>query len=204
MMKIKCLLAALAFSSIFCLPVQAHNDMETRHEVAVSYGTIPNSIWIDVYTDIIPAMFGETHKTKNRIGPIGLEYYYHTSSLIGVGAVAVFNTNKMDTFYKEVQSSLITRSYFSFLPSVKFNWLRRNNWGLYSKVAAGVTYANFKDEDYDDNGKKNGESASARDLLFNYQASLIGVEAGSQHLRGFAEFGIGEQGIALAGLRFKF
>ena len=148
MMKIKCLLAALAFSSIFCLPVQAHNDMETRHEVAVSYGTVPNSIWIDVYTDLIPAMFGETHKTKNRIGPIGLEYYYHTSSLIGVGAVAVFNTNKMDTFYKEVQSSLITRSYFSFLPSVKFNWLRRNNWGLYSKVAAGVTYANFKDEDY--------------------------------------------------------
>ena len=163
MMKIKCLLAALAFSSIFCLPVQAHNDMETRHEVAVSYGTVPNSIWI-----------------------------------------AVFNTNKMDTYYKEVQSSHITRFYFSFLPSVKFNWLRRDNWGLYSKVAAGVTYANFNDEDYDDNGKKTGESASARDLLFNYQASLLGVEAGGQHLRGFAEFGIGEQGIALAGLRFKF
>ena len=203
-MKFKVLLAVIAISALSCLPVQAHNDMETRHEVAVSYGTVPNSIWIDVYTDIIPAMFGETHKTKNRIGPIGLEYYYHTSSLIGVGAVAVFNTNKMDTFYKEVQSSLITRSYFSFLPSVKFNWLRRDNWGLYSKVAAGVTYANFNDEDYDDNGKKTGESASARDLLFNYQASLLGVEAGGQHLRGFAEFGIGEQGIALAGLRFKF
>ena len=204
MMKIKCLLAALAFSSIFCLPVQAHDDMETRHEVAVSYGTIPNSIWIDVYTDLIPAMFGETHKTKNRIGPIGLEYYYHTSSLIGVGAVAVFNTNKMDTFYKEVQSSLITRSYFSFLPSVKFNWLRKEHWGLYSKVAAGVTYAKFNEKYYDELGKNIDDKATANDIVFNFQATAIGIEAGSSHVRAFTEFGIGEQGIALAGVRYKF
>ena len=201
-MKFKVLLAAMAISALFCISAQAQDD--TRHEVSVSYGAVPNTIWVDVFSDIIPGIFGETHKTKNYVGPIGLEYYYHTSSKIGVGAVAVFTYNNLDSFYKDVQSSQITRNYFTFMPSMKFNWLRKNNWGMYSKVAAGVTYAHFNEEDCDDNGKKTGEKSTAKDLLFNFQASLIGVEAGGQHLRGFAEFGIGEQGIALAGVRFRF
>ena len=48
------------------------------------------------------------------------------------------------------------------------------------------------------------DNTTARDLMFNFQVSLIGVEAGNNHVRGFAEFGVGEQGIALAGIRYKF
>ncbi len=202
-MKIKYLLAALAICAFVSVPAQAQ-DEETRHEVSVSYGGIPNSIWIDAFTDIVPAMFGEKHETKHRIGPVGLEYYYHTSPLIGVGAVAVFATSKQDCLYKDTKISVITKSFYTVMPSIKFNWLRKKHWGLYSKVAAGATYARFNDEDCDDNGKKTGENAVSKDLLFNFQASLIGVEAGGTHLRGFAEFGVGEQGLALAGLRFKF
>ena len=203
-MKIKFILATLAVSAFMCMPAQAQDETETRHEVAVSYGVVPNSVWIDLYTDIIPAIFGEERKGKGYFGPIGLEYYYHTSSLIGVGAVAVYASSKQDCFYNDLQTSAITKSFFSFLPSIKFNWLHKKNWGLYSKVAAGVSYARFNDEDYDDNGKKTGDNTVSKDLLFNYQASLIGVEAGSAHLRAFAELGIGEQGIALGGVRFKF
>ena len=39
-MKFKFLLAALAISTFMCVPAQAQDDMETRHEVAVSYGTL--------------------------------------------------------------------------------------------------------------------------------------------------------------------
>ena len=39
---------------------------------------------------------------------------------------------------------------------------------------------------------------------FNWQASLIGIEVGSPTVRGFAEVGMGEQGIVCAGLRCKF
>ena len=203
-MKIKYLLAVLAISSVFCFPVQAQDEMETRHEIGISYGAIPNSTWIDVLTDVIPAMFGETYDNHHYVGPIGLEYYYHTSPLIGVGAVAVFATNNEDGFYNKIQTSHINKSYFTFMPSVKFNWLRKQNWGLYSKVAAGATYTHFTNRDYDENGKKTDEETTVNDLLFNFQASLIGVEAGNQHVRGFAEFGVGEQGLALAGVRFKF
>ena len=202
-MRIKCLFAVLALISFVNIPVQAQDEMETRHEVAVSYGAIPNSIWIDIYTDVIKGMFGESQDSYKNVGPIALEYYYHTSPLIGVGAVAIFTSNNQNGFIKDVKTSHTFRSYFSFLPSVKFNWLRKNNWGLYSKIAAGVTYANFKQDEYED-GKATGEKTTANDLLFNYHVSLIGVEAGSQNVRGFAELGLGEQGVFLAGVRFKF
>jgi hypothetical protein len=40
--------------------------------------------------------------------------------------------------------------------------------------------------------------------VFNFQASLLGIEAGGQNVRGFVELGMGEQGVALAGIRCKF
>ena len=204
-MKFKCLLAVLAISSFMSVPVQAQEEeMETRHEIGVSYGAVPNSIWINVLSDVIPAIFGVNYETNHYVGPIGLEYYYHTSPLIGVGAVAVLATNDEDGFRKEIQDSHVTKTYFTFMPSVKFNWLRKEKWGLYSKVAVGSTYSHFTRQDYDDNGRMTGDKEITKDLLFNFQASLIGVEAGGKNVRGFAEIGLGEQGIALAGVRYKF
>ena len=203
-MRIRLLLATLAICAFMYVPAQAQDELETRHEIALSYGAVPNSTWVDILTDVIPAMFGETFDNTHFIGPIGLEYYYHTSPLIGVGAVAVFATNNEDGFYNKIQTSHVNKSYFSFMPSVKFNWLRKKNWGMYSKVAAGVTYTHFDQQEYDEVGKKTNDKTTVNDLFFNFQASLLGVEAGNQNVRGFVELGVGEQGIALAGLRFKF
>jgi hypothetical protein len=62
-----------------------------------------------------------------------------------------------------------------------------------------------KDEKYyDELGKTITGKEKANDIVFNFQATAIGVEAGGSHVRAFTEFGIGEQGIALAGVRFKF
>lgn len=203
-MKIKSLLAILAISIAFCATAQTQEPEETRHEIAISYGTVPNSMWIDILTDVIPAMFGEDYEDYKCVGPIGLEYFYHTSPLIGVGAVAVFATNNEDGYYDKALSSHINRTYFTFMPSVKFNWLRKKNWGLYSKLALGTTYTHFVNKDYDEQGHKSDEKITANDLLFNFQVSLLGFEAGGNHVRGFLELGMGEQGVALAGVRYKF
>jgi hypothetical protein len=86
------------------------------------------------------------------------------------------------------------------MPSVKFNWLRKDHFGMYSKLAAGVSLCNFKSE----NENKNSESETENQVKFNWQASLIGIEAGGSRLRAFAELGFGEQGIGLLGIRYKF
>lgn len=203
-MKIKILLAALAICAFVSAPAQAQDEMETRHEIAVSYGAVPNSVWIDILTEVVPAIFGETHDNNHYVGPIGLEYYYHTSPLIGVGAVAVFATNNEDAFRKEIMTAHINKSYTTLMPSVKFNWLRKENWGMYSKLAAGATLAHSSHQEYNENGKLTGEKENTNDVFFNFHASLLGVEVGGAQVRGFFELGVGEQGIALAGVRYKF
>ena len=201
-MKIKVLLAALAISAFLCVPAQAQD--EPRHELGLSYGAVPNSIWIDILSDVIPVIFEQNVESKGYVGPIGLEYYYHTSPLVGVGAVAVFAIHNENAYHNGTLKNHRIKSYYSLMPSVKFNWLRKDKWGMYSKVALGATLTSFSTQDYNENGKLTGEKDNDNDVLFNFQASLIGVEAGSQQVRGFIELGIGEQGIALAGVRYKF
>ena len=198
-MKNKILLAvALVACAFMSMPAQAQDEEEPRHEIAVSYGVMPNSIWIDIFSKIGGGIFGESSKNDHYVGPLGLEYYYHTSPLVGVGAVAVFANNNEDAFRNEQIKNHRLRSYFTFMPSVKFNWLRN------SKVAVGASVARFSDQAYNENGKLTGEKNITNDVFFNFQASLIGVEVGNQQVRGFAELGIGEQGIFLGGARFKF
>ena len=182
----------------------AHDDMETRHEIGISYGTVPNSVWIDIFTEVATAMSGAKTDNHHFVGPIALEYYYHTSPLVGVGAVAVLATNNEDTYIKDQLSRHLFKSYYTLMPSVKLNWLRRDNWSMYSKVALGATLAHSSHQSYDDNGKLIGDKSKDDTVLFNFQASLLGIEAGGQNVRGFIELGVGEQGIALAGVRFKF
>ena len=202
-MRNKYLLTAATIAMLF-IPVQAQEEQEIRHELSISYGAVPNSIWIDVLTDIIPAVFGETYENGNYVGPIGLEYYYHTSPLIGVGAIGVFATHNEDGYYKEKLTKHRDKSYITLMPSVKFNWLRKEMWGMYSKIGVGGTYINYCNRNYDENGRQTGEKETTKDFVFNFQASLVGVEVGNDHVRGFAELGIGEQGIALGGVRFRF
>ena len=85
------------------------------------------------------------------------------------------------------------------MPAVKFNWLRRKNIGLYSKLGAGAT---LRRERIDDKGVE--DEGPESNVHFNWQASLVGFEAGGPTFRGFIEIGEGEQGIALVGLRCRF
>ena len=71
---------------------------------------------------------------------------------------------------------------------------------MYSKLAAGFTLRRETAKPSNQNMSDASESA----MHFNWQASLLGIEAGSSVLRGFVEVGVGEQGVALAGVRFKF
>ena len=189
------LMAALAVSAILCVPAQAQE--ETRHEVGISYGGVPNSIWLDAFGDVISSIFGEKYEQDTYVGPIGIEYFYHTSPLIGIGAVATYVNNKENGIHDNQVVSKISSSYYTLMPAVKFNWLRRDKWGMYSKLAIGATY-----RDYSKTHEQ--EKATDNEVLFNFQVSALGVEAGGQHVRGFAELGIGEQGVILGGVRYKF
>ena len=194
-------------------------DIKTKNEIAVSYGTLSNSEWLEVFQEVVTVMFGGETKNKSAAGPVSAEYFHRLTPVVAVGAVGSFSTYKDDIMQRSTASSGTedymaissaeespmvkvgdyTRSYISFMPAVKFNWLRKEHFGMYSKVAAGISYVHTNLGDVDPTVAKEKD----KDVIFNYQASLLGIEAGGK-LRGFAEFGMGEQGAILVGIRYNF
>ena len=175
---------------------------DTKHDVSITFGVGSNSQWIDAFEDIFD---GYSYDNDRYMEPISAEYFYHINKMLGLGAIFVYGNHKQDAYDLWTSKKDRTRigkssnSYYTLMPAVKFNFLRKKNFGLYSKAALGVTYRTESidyidgSDDYDEKG-----------LLLNFQLSFIGVEAGSPYLRGFAELGIGEQGIVCAGIRYKF
>ena len=84
------------------------------------------------------------------------------------------------------------------MPAIKYYWVNKNSFGLYSKAAVGAAFLNSTEKDLATNTSKDESSTH-----FMYQLSFIGAEFGKQ-FRGFAEVGFGEQGFIQAGIRYKF
>ena len=183
-------------------------DIVNKNEFSLTYGTLSNSEWIEAFGEVVTVMFGGDTKTKNAFGPMSAEYFRRVSPVFAVGAIGSVSSFREDIMKRttttsgETTSETIgdyTRSYFSFMPAAKFNWLRKEHFGMYSKIAAGVTFANTNMKDTDPTVATKKDNS----VMFNFQASLIGIEAGGQR-RGFAEFGMGEQGAILLGIRYNF
>lgn len=176
------------------------NGYDTKHEVAVSYGIDSNSQIIDVFEEIGGAMVGERLENEKFFGPVSVEYFYHVKPWLGVGGIAAYGVNKQDVLLGSDKIGKSKNSYFTLMPAVKFDWLRKKNFGMYSKLAVGAT---LRSEKYESSNNSDNDYTDS-EVHVNWQASLIGIEAGSPTVRAFAEFGTGEQGIILAGVRYKF
>ncbi|MBP5619974.1 MAG: hypothetical protein J6X23_05970 [Bacteroidaceae bacterium] len=181
-------------------------DYENRHEVAVSYGFFSNSSVISTFDDILTIMVTGGHgyfDNEKFIGPISAEYFYRVNNWLGVGGIGAYATQGKDImseFSKTTPKEGTARlNYYTLMPALKADWLRRPHFGMYSKLGLGATI--FTDSHSYNDGTKNSDSA----VGFTWQASLLGLEAGSNSLRGFLEFSlIGEQGSIVIGLRHKF
>ncbi len=204
-MKKLVLMAVAAMMATMSVNAQS-DEQYLKHEIGVSYGTLSNSDWMSLGDAFgsITASFGQyTYNNGSFTGPIGLEYYYHINPVIGVGGVGVFASETKDIIMMNDKVGDAKNTYISVMPSVKFNWLRKKYFGMYSKVAAGVCIRTHK-EDVQATPSSPMRSDSSSSVLFNFQLTGIGIEAGPQNIRAFAEFGLGEQGVALAGIRVKF
>jgi len=180
----------IAAMMIAAMSVNAQD--EYKNEIGVSYGVGS----ISNYASILFEAFTFSASDQSGFwGPIALEYYHHLTPSISLGAVGAISgcswKKDNDSVYKNAKTT-----YISLMPSVKFSWLRKSHFGMYSKLAAGAIFINSSTD-------RNGSSESDSNVKFIGQVSALGMEFGSQ-VRGFVELGFGEQGILLAGLRCKF
>jgi len=188
---------------IATMNINAQAGYDTKHEIGITYGAGCNSDIISSFGGALgSALAGSRSENETHFGTIALEYFYHATEVIGVGAIAGFAQNKEDIYFRNSDSKMGKNNdtYITIMPSVKFNWLRKDHFGMYSKLAAGVMFSKFKYE----SDKNSDNDDSTNETKFNWQASLIGAEVGGANLRAFAELGFGEQGIILGGIRCKF
>ena len=198
-MKKILVLAAVAMMTAMNVSAQNGYD-ETKHEVAVSYGMWSNSEIIDAFETIGGALVGAKFENEKYFGSISAEYFYHVKNWLGVGGILAYGQCEQDVYFAGEKDGVSKNTYLTLMPAVKFDWLHKKHFGVYSKLAFGATLRNEKFTS-DSNSRKDDSDS---EIHVNWQASLLGIEAGGTTIRGFLELGTGEQGIALVGLRYKY
>ena len=93
------------------LSIQAQ---DFKHEVGVYYGVGSASDVFSVITSSFAAAAGDQ---SSFWGPIGVEYYYHISPVIGLGAVASYAGCKAED--KKTHKDDLSETFITIMPSVK-------------------------------------------------------------------------------------
>lgn len=202
-MKKFLVLVAAAMMAVVNVNAQS---VERRHEIGVSYGLGCSAIFDTFGERLTNGIFDHVDGCKmdneKEFGTLSVEYFYHFDNpRMAIGGIFGYAHFSEDVVKKDGGALVGDRSrdYFTVMPALKYDWVHKDNFALYSKLGAGVMMLNEKSED-----KELKKSDSDNDFFFMWQASLIGLEAGGENVRFFFEAGVGEQGIFLGGLKYKF
>ena len=170
---------------------------ELKNEIGVFYGVESASNILSIYSTIFSAAAGDQ---SSWWGPIGVEYYYHLSPVVAVGGVGVYAGCK--AIDEKTNQTDLSETYITLMPSMKFNWLRKKYFGMYSALSAGVLFASISGNE----AAKRADSEAKDETItsFMFQATALGIEFGGRNIRGFVEAGLGEKGTLCGGLRYKF
>jgi len=177
---------------------------EPRNEIGISYGVglslIGDGIGNGIGAGIFDSMVGRKWTNDKQFGTLGIEYFRHLDNpKVAVGGILTYAQYSNDVEADDNKVGERTRRYITAMPAVKYMYINKRSFGLYSKLGAGLMYMNLKEKD-----NQTGKSDSNSKLYLGFQASLLGLEAGSQNVRAFVEAGVGEQSIFLAGLKCRF
>jgi hypothetical protein len=192
----------VAVALMATMGVNAQNE-ELRHEVSVAYGGPSLSQFGSGLGEGLGLAFTNSeYDDGNIFGPISAEYFYHPNNpRLAVGGIITYSKWDSDVLRRSNHNDKLgerNRNYLSVMPGIKWYWVNKNSFGFYSKAAAGPMFVFCKSEDYESN-----KSLTQNGTYFLFQCSPIGIEFGGK-FRGFAEIGLGEQGVLLGGLRYKF
>lgn len=174
--------------------VQAQDEL--KNEIGVFYGVESISNVLSAFSSMFSAAAGDQ---SSFWGPIGVEYYHHISPVVALGAVAEYAGCK--AVDDKTGKNDLSETFITVMPSAKFNWLRRKNFGMYSAVSLGVMFLSVSCNESAKAADPDAKDETLATIMFH--GTALGIEGGGA-LRGFAELGFGEKGTICAGLRYKF
>lgn len=195
----------LLFSIALMTAISAKAQCEyLKNELSLSYGLGSiTQLGEGIGEGLAMALFSDTENDDGFIlGPVSVEYFYHFNNpKLAIGGFVSYskwdsNIQKRGGNHEKVGER--NRNYWAVMPAIKWYWVNKDSFGLYSKGAVGAAFLNSTEKDLATDTTKDDSSTH-----FMFQLSFIGIEFGKQ-FRGFVEGGVGEQGFLLAGIRYKF
>ena len=200
-MKRSIILALVAVMTV--MGAKAQSD-EPQNEISISYGAgismIGDGIGHAIGEGIFDGLIGRKWTNDKQFGTLGIEYFRHLDNpKVAVGGIFTYAQYGEDVEASDTKVGERTRRYITVMPSLKYYYINKKSFGLYSKAAIGGMLLSASSKD-----TKNGKDESNSKFYLAFQASLLGLEAGSNNLRAFIEAGAGEQGFILAGVRCRF
>lgn len=158
---------------------------------------------IDHYYEDLPYYYYSSEEDPTSIGTFFLGYNRHMGKVISIGFVISYMHLDQDIEYTYDPYAYDTTTYsghskddlLTGMARVSFNYLRKPWITIYSGASVGVTV---------DLGSStvNGITDTERKLKPAGQLTLFGLRAGKV-LGGFIEFGVGTNGLVLAGISYK-
>ncbi len=166
-----------------------------KNEVAVGAGLIATSDIQSIAYRLIGSLMDAIADEENPLeavnsGSNSAEYFHYLGDLVAVGGVIGYHNFSLKQ--AGVQNTFTS---YSLMPAVKLSWYNRDHFSSYSKLALGASLLHELHSE--------GDGATNR-VVFNGQITFLGIDAGWKRLRLFGEVGFGQQGLALAGLRFRW
>lgn len=171
---------------------QTPRDLADTQEITVNYGQITVPQFIYGFANVFGIVFSfgnwkidDTHF----YGAVGAEYNYWLNNRFAVGGIFT-NDNMLGTGTKDdgtVNTFKFNAS--SLMACGKVSWFEYIHFGMYSKIGLGASA-------YVSEGDVSWAPA--------FQLTPVGCDFGGEQLRGVFEIGFGNQGLFLAGIRYKF
>ncbi|MDE7078101.1 MAG: hypothetical protein K2O55_05965 [Alistipes sp.] len=190
--------AALLAQEEAAAAVRKREPFVPQHELRLTVGAFP----------ILPSMFNweggfdGTFYDRTHRGPVytsgtwSLSYDYRFKKWFDLG-VTLSYYGKYSRSYSNRDSSPVGRNRahaFTVMPVVRFTWVNSNWVRMYSTLGLGATVSGGR-FDYDSERFRNGFLA--------FQLTPIGISVGRSFF-GFAELGLGAQGVFMMGVGYKF
>jgi|GEM_PF-2421920 len=188
----KKILLVLAFMTA---AVAASAQPAYKNEVAVGTGLVATSDLQTIAYRLMGSLMDMVADEENPLesvnsGSNSAEYFHYLGDLVAVGGVIGYHN-----FSLKQGDTKNTFTSYSLMPAVKLSWYNRDHFSSYSKLALGASLLHELNSD--------GDGATNR-VVFNGQITFLGVDAGWKRFRLFGEVGFGQQGLMLAGLRYRW
>ena len=202
-MKRKCLFFLMASVFMATTDVLAQKGYDyPKHEVSVAIGAYPLDHFSGYGVDA-PDAYLNDEESRSYV-TYSAEYFCRVKPWLAVGGIAAYSKPSYDLFLKQLQLKRDAEAkyyYATLMPAVRYDWHRRKHFGMYAKGALGAVMC-WQKVIYDTPGH---DDFFRRKLDLAFQFSPFGLELGSPHVRGFMEYGVGDQGtFLLLGLRGRF